>query len=172
MQEQNWSKRFRVFVVGDLLVRFRSPYLLIPVLLLVITFILIAKSAEILGVILTAFAIISLVTGLFILIEGYWNEVKDSFVNAFVLPQDEEEDNKKRQERIDIVNSRWEELATIIEKKFEGRTVLNCDDFTELFYAWELNAESILYAFAKYAAEHPGKIYFGSFYGTLWQKAS
>jgi hypothetical protein len=64
----------------------------------------------------------------------------------------EEEENKKKQ----IVDSRWEELRHIIERKLEGFVYINCYSFRKLFYAWGLDEESMWYAFAKYAAEHPG----------------
>ena len=67
----------------------------------------------------------------------------------------------KKQSGIEIIDLRWEELRNIIEKMLEARSYLEDDDFRELFYAWGLNYSSMWYAFAKYAAEHPGKVHFG-----------
>jgi hypothetical protein len=155
-QKWNWSKRFKVFIVGDLIVRFRAPYLLIPVLLLGIMLVWIAKSADILWPIMLI-VIIPIAITLFIAAMEW-----PKFKKALVSPKDEEEDIKKRQERIDIVNSRWSELCSIIEKKFETYTWVRETNFTELFYVWGLDSEAMWYAFAKYATEHPNKMHFGA----------
>jgi hypothetical protein len=154
-QKWNWSKKFKVFIVGDLIFRFRAPYLLIPVLLLGIMLVWIAKSADILLPVMLIVIIPTAITALIALTE--WSKFK----KALVSPLDEEEYIKMRQEKVDIVNSRWSELCSIIEKKFETNLWLDYYDFKELFYVWRLDAGSILYAFAKYASEHPGKMHFG-----------
>jgi hypothetical protein len=148
-------------MVGDLFVRFRSPYLLIPVLLLVVTFVMIAVSASILGYVLGAIFILFVIAVLFV--AGSDIDLYDTFI---VPEKDEEErrkkiDKKRRKDRIYRINIRWEELYHIIAKKLEGALYIDCYAFRELFYVWGLDEESIWYAFAKFAAEHPGKIHFG-----------
>jgi hypothetical protein len=148
-QDHSWSKRFRVFVVGDLLVRFRSPYLLIPAVLLATMFIVISKAAGILEGLLGASIIILFVTTAFISITEKWQDLKDIFISP------------NGEGNIEIVDSRWEELRYITEKKLERVVFIRCDAFRDLFYAWGIDKDSMQYAFAKYAAEHPGKMHFG-----------
>jgi hypothetical protein len=154
LETERWSKKFKVFIVGDLIFRFRAPYMLIPVLLLGIMLVWIAKSAGILFPILAVLFLFCFISAFFF--STWWPSIKVGLVSR----QDEEEIEKKKQERIDIVNSRWEELTAIIEKKFERDVWLDYGDFTELFYVWGLDKESIWYAFAKYATEHTGKRHF------------
>jgi hypothetical protein len=146
-EEDKWSNRFSVFVISDLLIRLRNPILGFPVLLLGITLIWIARST---GTLLPLVVIFSGLCTLGLIFAPIWWEL----LKTFLRPNDRESKNA-------LVEQRWQEFITLVDKKLEARQWLDTDSFKEISIVWGFDENTLLFAFAKYAALYPEKAYLG-----------
>lgn len=152
-QEFKWSKRFNVFIIGDLLIRFRKPLLWFPVLLLIMTLVWIVRISDLPEAVFNIVTIFLLLSSFLTLmfVVGEWERVKNYFAND-------------SQEKRDLMESKWIELSSLIEKRLMYNQWLETKDFKDAIITYGINQEILLFAFAKYATVFPEKALFSNLY--------
>jgi hypothetical protein len=163
IEKDKWSTRFSVFFIGDLIIRFRRPIYLFPILILLITFFAItgASGFILLGP-LSFLIFMRLLIG--------WESFEKKYVHdgqKLKSQRSSGSDSKKI-----LVNEKWEELVPIIDRKLSNVQWIDWFDFNDLHNAWELpwskyDNEMPAYVFSKYALQYPDKAFFGAVFENI-----
>lgn len=152
-----WSSGFGLFIVGDLVFKFRKPVLLFPFLILIALLIYIASlfgsEAAIVTTGILVFIIIMVLA-----------TISDNLENHYIDPRETLTEQSKLDQYRTIVDSNWDEFKTMIEGKLSNKQWLSVSDFNEVMLLKGIESKALLFAFLRYAAEHPDKTHFGSIY--------
>jgi hypothetical protein len=151
-EEYKWSRRFSVFIIGDLITKLRKPVLGFPVLLLGITLVWIARTTSTLEPIIF---IVGMIGFMALVFAPMWWEL----FKRFLQPNDRETKNA-------LVEQKWPEFVTLVDSKFTTKLWLTTNSFNDVSIVWGFDENTLLFAFAKYATMFPQKAYFGKIYDT------
>jgi len=161
-----WAKRFSVFLVGELIIKFRRPFLLLPGLVWIVALVWIGATVGIPTAVYIPFLITVAIAVVIVFVgalEGKWGY--DDFAKYFVKPLNEAEFVEGLNKAKAIVDRKWRKLKPIVEKKLDRYRWLAIEDFKEISVTEELTEDMMKYALIKYAAENPSETCCGNVYG-------
>lgn len=143
-----WSNRFSVFFLGEMVLRLKKPVTLLPLLVIIIAGAWIAQTTGIWWYLFVPFALFAFIY--FVIIVSDWPGFRHKYLVSSSVADKE------------LVDSRWVELAPIIQTKTNGFNWLTAGHLNDIMVAWEINEPTVLYAFAKFAAERPEQFQYGN----------
>ena len=137
--EKRFHQRFGTFLVGDLVLRFRSPFALLPAIVLLIVLIAILAS-NVTFLLLTIMLVVPvcLVLG-WMYVQRVRNELRD-----------EEEKIKSKSP----VDENWTSLKKRINQELENMQWIDAGALSDIAMVRGIDVSALGYAFAKYAAEN------------------
>ena len=153
-----WAKRFSVFLVGELIIKFRRPFLLLPGFVWIVALVWIGATVGIPDPVYVVFVVAA-----FILICSVvaWGS---NFIPYFIKPLNEAESMERLNKVKTIVDGKWGNLRPIVEQKLGRYFWLAIEDFKEISVTDELTEDMMGYALIKYAVENPSETHFGNVY--------
>jgi len=156
-----WAKRFLVFLVGEFIIKFRRPFLLLPGFIWLLVLIAIFMTVGVPTAIQVG-ALIALILAL--LSSPGWGPY---FYKFFIEPLNKTENFDALNNVRITIDTKWKKLKPSIKKKIIGLGSyrwLTINQFKEIMLTEALTEEMMKYALVKYASENPDDLYFGNVY--------
>lgn len=144
---RKYEDTFRLFLINDLIWRFRKPFLLLPIIILII---LICGIVSISGV----FALPILVV--FILACSI----------TLILTKEDCLSNSSLDTGKEIINGKWEVIKKRIEMELAVQIYsVSADNIKDLCPIWNISKKNLKDALIRYAAENIDAVYYDDYYG-------
>ena len=156
MLEKQFHRRFGTFLVGDLVLHFRSPFVLLPAFVLIIILVAILASnpttislSVILGVVLVPL--------LLILGGGYVLRVRAELEEE----ENESKNEKERNRARSFVDENWTSLRKRIKQELETKQWIDARSLSDIAMVQGIDDSALTYGLAKYATENAITVKYG-----------
>lgn len=146
-EKMNYHLRFHKFLMLNLTIQFRQPFLLLPgiVLFILLLFIIFQESLIALGIIFVIVLIVSAIT--YITTYGFeMEETKEETENNWIMIK---------------INDEWDQLEKRITLELGRNRWIDPYDLADIARIWQIRIEHLDFAMAKYATQHPDKSKYG-----------
>jgi len=141
--EEDLAETFAGFLGRDLILRFRSPWLLFPGFVSVVSLGWIMYSAS------HALLYIAVAVGVLTLFFGWW------------LYRFDDAGTRVSRKVKNRVEKEWSYLEKQIQHRLAGAQCVSYHDLQDIAEVWGVHPKGMSYALAKYAAEHPDTTRYG-----------